>query len=206
MEYKIKHIKKSDNNFGKWCIENQLFKEEEGFTSRMKKVYMKEREYESLTVVIAYHKDIPIGIVMCENDESFDNSYLLKDPLRKNSKINESFDWGVYHLGFVSMYVKDEFRNKGIAVDLIKILEKEKLKTLHEIEGLNPLSVAVFQAREKALDLLIKHLEHSHATRLSTDSSNYRYFLHDITHNLIMGRKYGEYDSYSFPQRKKYRK
>lgn len=205
MDYIVKNIDKSDEIFGKWCIDNKLFKEEIDFTSRMKKVYLKERAYESLTVVIAYQNKEPIGIIMCENDESFDNSYLLKDPLRKNSKISENFDWGIYHLGFISMYVKEKFRNKGIAVNLIKKLEQEKLQKLHEIEGLNSLSIGVFQAREKALDLLIKHLEHSHVTNLSTNSSNYRYFIHDITYNLITGRRFDEYDNSNFPKRKKYK-
>lgn len=200
--YQQYYIENNQDSFLSWCLKNELYKTGIEFNSRMKNIYTGERLFDSLSAVIAFHKEIPIGIILCENDESYQEAFLLKDRMKRNSRIERVFDWGFYNLGMLSIYVKNEYRGSGIATQLVKEIEAMRIASILDIKGLNNDSVLIFQAKELAFDIVSKKSNYTYVTELSKNSSNYRFFIDNITHGILEKRMNEPYPLVKLPFKK----
>ncbi len=135
LEFEYLHYTKEDNpeDLFKFCLDSNLYKpESESFKSRMKAVYdREEKEYDGISAVIAYREDKPIGICLLEarlneNGETFHHQAGIKhlDNRNRNNIWKRRFNFHFIHMGFISFYVKPEFRNMGIASDMLYGIEK----------------------------------------------------------------------------------
>lgn len=200
MNYKTYKINDKNSSFFQWCLDHQLFKEESNFNSRMKNIYTGKREFESITSIVAFDGKNPTAIILCENNFGLDKAFCFKNVNRKSSK-KQYFDWDIINVGFISLYVKEEFRNKGIATDLIKKLE---LHILKEIKlSLDENTVVLFEAKEKAYKLANKNLEYSYVTECEHHNGNYQKELHYLTQAIIEKRSDDFAPMYDLPNRKK---
>lgn len=77
-EFEIVDLSQADSpsDFFSYCLKNQLFKNEEGFLSRMKNTYNNKRDWHGVSAVIAKKDNLPIGICLLEK-EIKQNSYLF---------------------------------------------------------------------------------------------------------------------------------
>lgn len=142
--------------FFNWCLENKLYKEDsndEFFKSRMKEVYLGNKQYDGISAIIAYDEDKPIGICLLEQKIDENGSMpitrgglLHMDNRERKNPWQKRFDLEFIHLGFLSFYVKEEYRRKGIA--------KQLLSDMEELQY-NRLKVENFP--EKILENLDKH-------------------------------------------------
>lgn len=174
MDYE--YVELNDQLFA-WCLEQKLYKEAPNFNSRMKNVYRGEKDV-SVVAILAKEDNKACGIILCEVNHDKHQAYILKDSMRHNSAIEKKLPWHIHSLGFLSIYVKPEFRNKGIATELLKRME---LWRISECSTFEPKDVCVFQVREKSYDLANKHFLYSYPTQLHSRSANYRAFLSNLT-------------------------
>ncbi len=135
LEFESVYYKKEQNpdELFKFCLNHDLYKPNtEDFKSRMKAVYeQKEKSYEGVGASIAYIVDKPIAICMLEtrlneNGETFHHQAGIRHLDNRNRKNiwQRKFDFHFIHMGFISFYVKPEFRDMGIASDLLYEVEK----------------------------------------------------------------------------------
>jgi GNAT superfamily N-acetyltransferase len=201
MYYKKQTINPNDTPFLNWCLENKLYKEEEGFNSRMKNIYSTQRKFESLDTIIVFQSDKPIGIVLCENHTYESQAFILKNPNNPRSKQKELLDWKILDLGFLSLYVKEEFRNQGIATELIKKIEIQRIKQSKQF--IEKDTVILFEGKEKTYDLANKHLQYSYVTHLEKHNGNYQQDIYYLTRAILEKRSEDESPMYDLPSRKK---
>lgn len=201
MYYKNYTINQNNDDFFTWCLENKLYKESENFNSRMKNIYTGKREFESLDAIVVFENNIPIGIALCENHSLQSQAFVFKNPNNPRSKQKEILNWNIVNLGFLSLYVKEEFRNKGIASKLIKKIEKQRIKnSSHLIEDND---VILFEGKEKTFDLSNKHLQYSYITNLEQHNTNYTKELEYLTRAILEKRSEDNSPIYDLPNRKK---
>lgn len=146
----------SPKDFFSWCLENKLYKEDindEFFKSRMKEIYLGNKPYHGISTIIAYNEDKPIGICLLEQklDEkgkipTTRGGLLHMDNRERKNPWQKRFDLEFIHIGFLSFYVKEEYRKKGIAKQLLK-----------EMEELQYNRIKVENFPEKILENLDKH-------------------------------------------------
>lgn len=202
MDYSSYQIEQYNNEFFKWCLEHKLFKEAEGFTSRIKNIYIEEREYESLSVIIASDNNNPTAIILCENKQLSHQAFTFKNPLNRNANKKEVFDWEIINLGFLSIYVKEEYRNKGLATQLLQQMEELRLKNNIELIAKKN-CVILFEGKEKTYNLANKHLNYSYITDCESHNGNYIYELHNLTAGILEKRRNEFSPMYPLPDRKK---
>lgn len=178
--------------FFNWCMQNKLYKKNRGteFLSRMHMMYNNQLSINGLTTIVAFNNEGPIGIIHCENEESFKNAWLLKEPMKFNPMIEKSFSWGFYDMGMISIYVKEEFRGQSIATQLWNRMEYTRLHTLKTVYNHNPLSVPLFQAKELAYDIINKKSQYSYVTQYHPrEFIHYGNDINSLTIKIIEGRE-----------------
>ena len=162
------------NDLFEFCLKNNLYKDddlENDFISRMKKFFNKDKDipYLGVSATIAYMKEEPIGICMLEHRLGEDNNIfhmpagiLHMDNRERKDPWKKKLDFSFIHLGFMSFYVKESARNKGVAQELLFEMEKLQLnrlsmlnipKNVNKTMENNYLTVTV---REKAKEILKK--------------------------------------------------
>lgn len=193
------YILEDKKSFFKWCLEHELYKTEPGFKSYMKALFEGKYDTKEITAVIAYSKKEPIGLIFCENNELYTSAKLMS----LNEVVRE-FDWGMYHLGRISIYVKEEYRNFGVATKLFNHIENIRLDSLKTKENYNVLSVPIFKAQELSLNVIKKKAAYSYVSELSPEYTNYNGFIGTITHGLIEQRYKEKYPMYKLRKRKVY--
>lgn len=227
IEYEHLIYSKEDNpnDLFKFCLDNKLYKDDDnnGFISRLKKLYLQnELTYEGVSTVIAYHEDNPIGICLLEdrhneNNETFHTQAGITHLDNRNRKNiwKQKYDFHFIHTGFMSFFVKEEYRNQGIANELLYEMEnliKERLDSYNlpsNIKDNMGKNYLVVTAREKAFSIIEK------STILSPiDSDTYQYsYSNDIsklTYNIQfmemreknIGENMPEYQNNNKPKRK----
>lgn len=192
------------SEFFQWCLENNLYKSVKSryFISRMKKFYEGEVEFHGLTCVLAFYNKKPVGIVLCEHQDYFENARLYEDLCRNKLKVKEEFDWGMQQVGMVSMYIKKSHRKKGLAKNMVLDLEKLRLSQIaREDFELHPLSVPLLQAKELAFDILLKNSQHCYITQYKPQDYLYPHNIHNLTYSLIEHREQEPYPLYEFHAR-----
>lgn len=129
-QLKVVHLLTKDdpNDFFKYCMDNQLYKIEENFSSRLKKIYNHEKVWQGVSAVIAIHENKPVGICLLEhrylNDEMpVTQAGILKTGSRAKNIWQKKFDWHFIHTGFISFYVFPEHRKVGLAKELLNEME-----------------------------------------------------------------------------------
>lgn len=138
--------------FFEWALNHTLYKvdNQTTFNSRMKAIYKEKCPTESLTAIIAIHENKPIAMCLCENSDRstklYDNSEHKKIDL--NAKIQV--------VGFLSFFVKERYRKKGIAHKLMELMEVHRMPLVLGQTKENEYNIMVFEAREKALDIINK--------------------------------------------------
>ena len=141
---------KNRDEFFQFCLKNKLYRKEK---SHLKFIYTnKNAIHYNMICIIGSENDIPISIAMCELEENFEYAKTLKNPYSYNSDV-EIHNWGFQKLGFISLFVKKEFRNNGIGKLLITNLEESVIKNFN-IKNLKTKPediVYVFEGQEKAV-------------------------------------------------------
>lgn len=185
MNYKHYYLKNtSKKDFFEWCLEKKLHKRTTiDFSSRMQLVFTGFVETESITAIVAYDKDEPIGILLCENRVRFSAGKTYEDPSKFAPQEDEKFDWGFYNLGVLNIFVKPKYRGQGIAKQMVQDIEKIRLNKLaninsHWIENSKPL----FEAQELAFDISGKYFQNSYvSTGKPEEKYSYRQVIHSLT-------------------------
>lgn len=153
----------------KFCLENRLFREDnekEDFVSRMKRTFNKEVPYYGVSAVIAYEKDSPVGICLIDHrvgedcDIFYQNGGMVhSDNRERKNPWKYQYDFHILHVGFMMFYVKPEFRNRGIAQELLFEMEKLQLDRIQNIKLPEKVknnisnSLLTVTVREKARDI-----------------------------------------------------
>lgn len=187
IEYKIyQFITETPNDFFQWCLENKLYKvsEDKNFNSRMKKYYNGEIIFNGLTTVVAYTNDKPVGIVLCEHQNHYQKAIRLKNEFSSKPTIGVEYDWGFHQLGMVSFFVKNTYRELGIATQLWERLENIRLKDFIK-QNPNELSVPLFQAKELAFNIVEKKSKYAYVCELNKENFNYPWKIHNLTNGIF---------------------
>lgn len=171
--------------FFDWCLVNKLHKRTTlDFSSRMQLVFTGFIQTESITAIVAYSHNEVAGILLCENRIAYSKGKIYVDPIKVNPVEHEIQDWGFYNLGVINIYVKNKFRNQGIAKQMVKDIEKLRLNKLSQIndnywyENSKPL----FEAQELAFEICGKHFQNSYvSTGRPEDKFSYRQVIHSLT-------------------------
>lgn len=163
IEYYVINLPKSGKqkqDFFQWALNHKLYKVDNSssFNSRMKAVYQGRCPTKEITAVIAIVNNEPVAMTLCEDMDQMHNLYtkqkegIMKGIPPKRDLINGQMNI----LGFLSFFVKDRFRRKGIAKNLMSILEKEKMPLFIANSHPEKYSLMVFEAKEKALEIVKK--------------------------------------------------
>lgn len=185
INYKHYYLKgSSKKDFFEWCLENKLHKRTTlDFSSRMQLVFTGFVETESITAIVAYDKQEPVGILLCENRIRFNPGITYEDPSKFIPKEDERFEWGFYNLGVLNIFVKPKYRGKHIAKNMVQDIEKLRLNKLanvqsHWVEGSKPL----FEAQELAFEITGKYFQHSYvSTGKPEEKHTYKQVIHSLT-------------------------
>lgn len=198
---KLNYERKDDpSDLFTFCLDNQLYKKEEGdFLSRMKKVYSQAEPCEGISTTIAYIDDNPIGICLLEHrlnekDELFHHQAGIMhfDNRERKNPWKKKLDFHFIHMGFISFYVKEEYRNQGIAQDLLSAMEKIQLERLSNaqlpadiVNNMNE-NYLVVTAREKAESVVNKSILF-HPLLCDTHQGNYKKNISSLSYRIFYG-------------------
>lgn len=198
IQYKIYTLEKDIPLFFEWCLENKLYKssEDDSFRSHMKSCFEGKKAVEQLTAVVAFIDKSPIGMILCQHSDAFTTAKLMSV-----NKVVREYEWGMHHMGMVSIYVKEEYRGNGVATNLFLHLENTRLESLKNI-SFNPSSVPVFQAKELSEVIIKKKAQYSFASICHHKDTNYPSFMGRITHGLIELRCKEKHPMYPLRKRK----
>lgn len=192
-EFKNYILEENPEEFFSWCLDNKLYKtsEDKKFNSRMRLYYNGEIEFKGVSCVIAFLNKKPIGIVLCEHHDYFENARRYEDTTVAKSrfKIKEQFDWGLQHIGMLNMYIKKNHRKQGLAKTMFQQLEQLRLSSIaKENFEFNPLSVPVFQAKELSHTIAEKYTQYSYVLSHIPQNYCYIYDIHDLSTFLVETR------------------
>ena len=157
LEYFVVNIAKTGkqrNDFFEWAMNHELYKVDNSssFNSRMKAVYQGKCPTKELTAVISVdtEKKKPIAMILSEDKDEKHQLYKVKN------HIKIKVDANIHIVGFLSMFVKNQYRKKGLANKLMAIMELAKTPIFLGNYKDNEHNMMVFEAREKALDVIKK--------------------------------------------------
>lgn len=174
----------------KELLEKEIYKKELD-SSRLKNLYSGEREApHGLSVITAHVKDEIIGVITCEH-QKFTKvpAITLKDPFRLNSKVKSTEAWSCIALGFIGVYIKKEYRNKGVASSLLRKMEDHRIKTLSPT--IDTLDVPFFVAAEAAVKLVKNASKYAYVSTNQEKTVWYHQGIHEIT-QAAKTHRYGE--------------
>lgn len=151
----------SPSEFFSYCLTHRLFKDEEGFSSRMKNVYSHKKDWMGLSAVIAKKENIPIGICLVEKKLDKNSYFMQEAGILKMGRTHaknpwlKQLGWHFIHGGFISFFVKIEHRGKGVANSMMQEMEKLQYEIISNkySEKENCISMT---CRELACDILKK--------------------------------------------------
>ncbi len=123
--------KDNPNSFFEMCIKNNLFKEDsETFKSRLKNIYENKKEYLGISSVLAKIDNKPIGICLVEHYQNENGETVIKqggllhlDNRKRKDPWAKKFNFYFLHVGFLSIYIKEEYRGIGIAKKMVSEME-----------------------------------------------------------------------------------
>lgn len=192
--YKFKNyvIESEPESFFEWCLENDLYKTTKAkkFNSRMKAFFEQDIKFNGLSCILAFYKNKPVGIALCEHQDYFEHARIHEDLSRFRLKVEEEFDWGMQQVGMIGIYVKKSHRKKGLAKHMVIELEKLRLSQIAKEDfKLNPLSVPLLQARELAFDIVFKYSQYSYVTQYCPKEYLYPHNIDNITRSIINYRE-----------------
>ncbi len=164
------------------CLSNQLYQPIEerhpDFKSRMKAVF-ERKETTAIAVTLSYdhHKNIN-GIALLEFEpKNFPMKKIIDNSRCKNGyKVIKDYEKEMTSLGFLSIYVKKENRQQGIASSMVKTLYEETLK-IDDFQ--NPF----IECTEKAYELLSKL--HIDCVNMKRHQGNFKYAISDLAEKII---------------------
>lgn len=191
IHFKIYNFSNIPIDFFNWCLENKLYKEttDKNFISRMKEMYELKLPFNGLTTVVAFIDNKAIGIIHCEHENSFKNAWLLKNVESRRPIVEKSFNWGFYNLGFISIFIKEQYRNQSIATQLWNLIEDIRLSSLKDIQNYDELSVPLFQAKELAFEIIKRKSTYSYVAEAGYyDFFKYNLVIHHLTSILLKNK------------------
>lgn len=175
-------------------ISQELF-DSELPNSRLKNIFNLSRETpDGIIASVAKNESGEfVGIITCERttQPSF-NAFRVKDPFKMNSKVKSTETWSFVPSGFISMYVKPKYRNKGIAKELLNNLEYY----LFSSQKLEAESVPLFTAAAKAVSMIADYSIYSLPIDVNQKSSNFPSRIHFLTEAVKSMRNNEEVWSY----------
>lgn len=153
LEYKILEInEKNRDDFFEYCKINKLYKIDVGYTSRLLNIYNKVRDIKNLMSIICYKNNEEVGICLLEKTNYLEMRKAgilhMDNRLRKNPW-KKTYEWNFINLGFLSIYVKEEYRKQGIAKEFLNLFESE-IKKIDKKEE----DVFIVSAKEKTYKYL----------------------------------------------------
>lgn len=163
--------KEKQGEFFQLALENQLYKTSDNplFQSRMLNVYKNCRKSDSLTVVLAFDKSNPVALVMCEDDKEVIALNKVKEKRTSGFKIIKESPLTLLRAGFLSFYVKPEYRGQCISSVLMQKVEQSRIERL-DIDSSH--TFLAFNAMEKACDIVKKHAKYSYPLEINKGSYN----------------------------------
>lgn len=177
--------------FFQFCLDNKLYKEEPGFCSRMKNVYLGKKSYEGISAIVTYHDDKPVGICLLEHflenncPLTTQAGILHMDSRTRKNPWKIHFSWNFIHLGFMSFYVDEKHRKNGLATQMLKQMEKLNLPFMKQYGSDN---VFIVTAKELAYDVVQKS-SFFHATKCQPFDGNYKKSISNITYDIYFNDK-----------------
>lgn len=177
-----------EKKFAQICLENGLYIEPKyKVEGRLKKIYTGELGYNiPFNAVLAKYNGQFVGVILCEQYLEFNNALILNNPNVQHSLIKEKFDWGFQRVGKINLFVKEEFRGRGIATELVKKMEKARiLDYIHTNGGLGSYNKYLFEAQGLAFDIWQKHNTLSYVTAEDRGSWNKKRDIHFLTMEAI---------------------
>lgn len=203
-EYKFENyvFTKSPDIFFRWCLRNRLYKvsRDPKFVSRMKKYYKSEINFTGLSCVVAYHNTKPVGIILCEHQNTFTHAKTYYDPVKWVLKVKDEFTWGFQQIGMVNIFVKSAHRKQGIARLLVRKIEDLRLSQMVNAGmNLDSYSVPLFQARQLALDIVLKYSQYSYVSENKPKEFLYPNTIHGLTKGLIELRRGERFPIFPLP-------
>lgn len=169
------------NDFFQWCLDNKLYKWNGGisFKSRIKMVYEGLIPFNGLCAIVAYKKNNPVGIILCEHQNILDKAKIHQS---ENNYIQ--LDWGLHRIGCVNIYIKGNHRFKGLASYMLKQIELLRLHIVSHEQVWHPQNIAVIEAREKAYELVHKYALYSYSSPHRHDSVSNKIIYENIIENI----------------------
>lgn len=172
IEYVTLNVAKSGiqrKEFFDWAMNHKLYKvdNQTSFNSRMRAVYLGKCPTEDLTAIIAIHENKPVAMCLCENTNR--TTQLFKNDIKEKVSLNAK----TQVVGFLSFFVKEKYRKKGIANKLMSQIEVARMPVVLGQLKENEYPIMVFEAREKAIDI-IKRSKHSYQINCDRHHSSYR--------------------------------
>lgn len=189
LKYKFNCV---DRKFSTLCLENFLFNEgnSKQNTSRLKDLYLGNLGFDRvLNAILIKDGAKPIGVGVCEHYLHFHHAHLLSDPSIQNSNVRQQYEWGFQRLGKISLFVKQEYRNKGLGTELVKRLERARiLDFVTQYGGNGRLPVGhkyLFEASDLGFLLWKKSAQISYVTNVPKESWNNRREIHFLTQEVL---------------------
>lgn len=139
-------IEKNENpkDFFDFCLEHNLYKDDGGiaFTSRMKIIYENVlHPFQGVSAIVAMKNNKPVGICMLEHRPGeHENEPMLitqagmlhQDNRQRKDPWKKKYDWHYLHAGFISFFVKNSQRQRGLASHMLKEMQDLQLARLHK--------------------------------------------------------------------------
>lgn len=174
--------KESSKEFLTWCFENKLYKSTRVLFSHLKYLYTGLYERDQISAIVAYDDKRPIGICICEHTKEVVESANIGEYIRNNWKKEKEFNWKFYNLGFLNMYVKPNYRKKGIAQQLVTIMEAMRVSQV--IDENKEQWIPFFIGRELAHDIINNKCHYAYAIKSEKEDKNYPLELMQLTKNI----------------------
>lgn len=182
IQYNVMNLNTTEDKskFFELALKNKLYviSENPHYKSRLLNLYTGARESKDLLVIMAYNKESPIGLVVCENESILHPLNKVKEKRFGGFKILKTSDCNILRCGFLSFFVKDEYRKNKIAMELMKRVESERVKQVCSI--LNEKTYMAFEAKEKAYEILKKYSKYAYPLNIGNNSYNMPLEINDL--------------------------
>jgi GNAT superfamily N-acetyltransferase len=141
-------------------------------------------------IVAAYKNEKLIAWATCEPAEAHKESVytpaiLLNNNMSFRSKIKKQFDWGYVHLGFLSIFVKEEYRKQGLAKKLFEVMESVRLEDLKSVIQKNEKNLPVFRAKNGSKSIVEKYGKSSGSSSYKQNSVNFKLWNAGLTQSRV---------------------
>ena len=194
--YSIEHFflqtAEEKNVFFSWCLDQKLYKEElssadQVFVSRMKRVYEGHRETEKIMARVAFEGTRAVAIALLElNVQSIPGAVIKREHRAKlGYKVIKPASFSIHHVGFISLYVKSEHRQRGLARGLFTGLEEQVARELVNSDIYRENDIMAYQCVEKSWEIASDSAQWGYPIKMSPTAGNFKYEMSDLAQEVM---------------------